>query len=147
MIDIASQIQLIIDNRFNHNKAAFARAVEISPTTLASYLNSKKASKPSSDFLCTVVEKLGIDAHWLLTGEGEMDRKPSKQSDTVNTYGANSPGKIVGNIKYNQQPDKINSSGKDTCNSNADEIIKELASIIKAQEQRIQQLTDKLLGI
>lgn len=32
-------------------------------------------------------------------------------------------------------------------NSNADEIIKELTSIIKAQEARIAQLTDKLLGL
>lgn len=32
-------------------------------------------------------------------------------------------------------------------NSNADEIIKELTSIIKSQEERIRQLTDKLLGL
>ena len=32
-------------------------------------------------------------------------------------------------------------------NSNADEIIKELTSIIKSQEVRIAQLTDKLLGL
>lgn len=32
-------------------------------------------------------------------------------------------------------------------NSNADEIIKELTSIIKSQEARIAQLTDKLLGL
>lgn len=32
-------------------------------------------------------------------------------------------------------------------NSNADEIIKELTSIIKLQEERIKQLTDKLLGL
>lgn len=32
-------------------------------------------------------------------------------------------------------------------NDNADEIIKELTSIIKSQEARIAQLTDKLLGL
>lgn len=32
-------------------------------------------------------------------------------------------------------------------NSNADEIIKELTSIIRSQEERIKQLTDKLLGL
>ena len=32
-------------------------------------------------------------------------------------------------------------------NANADEIIKELTSIIKSQEARIAQLTDKLLGL
>lgn len=103
MIDIASQIQCIIDERFNHNKAAFARAVEISPTTLASYLNPKKASKPTSDFLCDVVEKLGINAVWLLTGQGEMEEKQKPQGDDVDTHGANSPGKIVGNVSYDQR--------------------------------------------
>lgn len=32
-------------------------------------------------------------------------------------------------------------------NANADEVIKELTSIIKSQEARITQLTDKLLGL
>lgn len=103
MIDIASQIQCIIDERFNHNKAAFARAVEISPTTLASYLSPKKASKPTSDFLCDVVEKLGINATWLLTGQGEMEEKQKPQGDDVDTHCANSPGKIVGNVSYDQR--------------------------------------------
>lgn len=103
MVDIATQIQSIIDERFNHNKAAFARAVEISPTTLASYLNPKRASKPTSDFLCDVVEKLGINAVWLLTGQGEMGGGQKSQGDDVRTLGANSPGKIVGNVSYNQQ--------------------------------------------
>ena len=103
MVDIALQIQSIIDKRFNHNKAAFARAVEISPTTLASYLSSKKASKPTSDFLCDVVEKLGISAAWLLTGQGEMGEKQKPQGDDVDTHGANSPGKIVGNVSYDQR--------------------------------------------
>lgn len=103
MVDIALQIQNIIDKRFNHNKAAFARAVEISPTTLASYLSPKKASKPTSDFLCDVVEKLGISAAWLLTGQGEMEEKQKPQGDDVDTHGANSPGKIVGNVNYDQK--------------------------------------------
>lgn len=102
MVDIALQIQSIIDERFNHNKAAFARAVCISPTTLASYLSTKKASKPTSDFLCDVVDKLGISAIWLLTGQGEMaDEQP--HGDDVRTSGANSPGKIVCNVTYDQK--------------------------------------------
>lgn len=32
-------------------------------------------------------------------------------------------------------------------NANADEIIKELTSLIKKQEERIEKLTDKLLGL
>lgn len=103
MVDIALQIQSIIDERFNHNKAAFARAVGISPTTLASYLSTKKASKPTSDFLCDVVDKLGISAVWLLTGQGEMADEQQPHGDDVRTHGANSPGKIVGNVTYDQE--------------------------------------------
>lgn len=103
MVDIALQIQSIIDKRFNHNKAAFARAVGISPTTLASYLSSKKASKPTSDFLCDVVDKLGISAVWLLKGQGQMADEPQHHGDDVHTSGANSPGKIVGNVNYDQK--------------------------------------------
>lgn len=103
MVDIALQIQSIIDERFNHNKAAFARAVGVSPTTLASYLSTKKASKPTSDFLCDVVDKLGISAVWLLTGQGEMADEQRPYGDDVRTSGANSPGKIVGNVNYDQK--------------------------------------------
>lgn len=103
MVDIALQIQNIIDKRFNHNKSAFARAVGVSSNTLANYLNPKRASKPTSDFLCDVVEKLGINAVWLLTGQGEMESEQKPQGDEVHTHGANSPGKIVGNVNYDQK--------------------------------------------
>lgn len=57
--------------------------------------------------------------------------------------------KVVG-IKMGVLFDEGNIEIKDndsSFNSNADEIIKELTSIIKKQQERITQLTDKLLGI
>lgn len=43
---------------------------------------------------------------------------------------------------------KVEISGNEhSFNTNADEIIKELTAIIKTQEARIAQLTDKLLGL
>lgn len=56
---------------------------------------------------------------------------------------------VVG-VKMSSLFDQSNIEIKDnerSFNSNADEIIKELTSIIKSQEERIRQLTDKLLGI
>lgn len=56
---------------------------------------------------------------------------------------------VVG-IKMSVLFDESNVEIKDnerSFNSNADEIIKELTSIIKSQEERIRQLTDKLLGL
>ena len=102
MVDIAKQIQSIIDKRFRGNQAAFARAIEVSPTTISSYLNPKKASKPTSEFLSKMVDVLGINPSWLLTGYGEMDsRDASVNGDSVNAIGQNSLGKVVGNVTYN----------------------------------------------
>lgn len=56
---------------------------------------------------------------------------------------------VVG-IKMSLLFDESNIEIKDnerSFNSNADDIIKELTTIIKSQEERIRQLTDKLLGI
>ena len=56
---------------------------------------------------------------------------------------------VVG-VKMSMLFDESNIEIKDndrSFNSNADEIIKELTSIIKSQEERIRQLTDKLLGL
>lgn len=61
-----------------------------------------------------------ISPEWLLLGEGEMQREEGYQRLCNNTH---------------------------SFNSNADEIIKELTAIIKKQEERIRQLTDKLLEL
>ena len=56
---------------------------------------------------------------------------------------------VVG-IKMSSLFDQSNIEIKDnerSFNSNADEIIKELTSIVKKQQERITQLTDKLLGL
>lgn len=49
-------------------------------------------------------------------------------------------------VLFDEEMVEINDN-EHSFNSNADEIIKELTSIIKAQEARIAQLTDKLLGL
>lgn len=73
MSTIKERLQDIIDKRFARRTSVFAQALGISPNTIANYIRPKRASKPTSDFLGAVVEKLGIDAVWLLTGKGSMD--------------------------------------------------------------------------
>lgn len=41
-----------------------------------------------SDVLVTIVTKFNIDAHWLLTGEGEMYRNNNKAHDPTEIYGS-----------------------------------------------------------
>lgn len=72
MGNISERIQSIINEQFNRKAAPFARAIGVSPTTVANYLNPQRASKPTSDFLEAVINNLGVDANWLLTGKGDM---------------------------------------------------------------------------
>ena len=98
MVDIARQIQSIIDKNFKGNQAAFARALEVSPTTVASYLSPKKASKPTSEFLGKLVDILGINPSWLLLGQGEMDVEKDSIKVDINADSDNgSASAIIGN--------------------------------------------------
>lgn len=76
MNTINTRIQEIVDKLFGGKSASFAREIDVKPTTIANYLKSESPSKPTSDFLELVVSKLGVDATWLLTGQGEMQKQP-----------------------------------------------------------------------
>jgi len=74
METINDRMQMIADKMFGGNKAAFAKAIGIAPTSITNYLGKQRASKPSSDLLQKIVNSLDIDAMWLLTGNGNMSR-------------------------------------------------------------------------
>lgn len=98
------RIQQIVDKLFKGNQAAFARAIGIKPTTLSNYFSGKKATKPSSEFVLSVAQNIGVDGNWLLTGVGEMGVDANdRKGDKFDTHAPNSPGKIVGSVSYNQQ--------------------------------------------
>lgn len=78
MNGINERLQAIVDKVFDGNKAKFAKAIDIAPTSISNYLSEKRQSKPSSDMLERIINVVdGLSAHWLLTGEGEMLRTPS----------------------------------------------------------------------
>lgn len=68
MADITERLKKILTERFNDNQTAFAKALDLKQTTVANYFNQRK-SAPSLDVLSLMVERLGIDARWLLTGK------------------------------------------------------------------------------
>ncbi len=74
METINDRMQEIVDVYFDGNKAAFAKKIGIAPTSITNYLGKQRASKPSADLLEKIVNSLDIDAMWLLTGKGRMDR-------------------------------------------------------------------------
>lgn len=69
METINDRMEMLVNERFNGNKAAFAKAIAVEPTTMSSYLGTKRRSKPSVDMVTKIVVSLGVDARWLLTGE------------------------------------------------------------------------------
>lgn len=74
MKTINDRMQDIVDVYFDGNKAAFAKKIGIAPTSITNYLGKQRASKPSADLLEKIVNSLEIDAMWLLTGKGKMNR-------------------------------------------------------------------------
>lgn len=71
METINDRMELLVNERFGGNKAAFAKAIAVEPTTLSSYLGTKRRSKPSVDMVAKIIMALNVDARWLLLGEKE----------------------------------------------------------------------------
>ena len=70
---------MLVNQRFNGNKAAFAKTIGLPPTGLSNYLGTKRRSKPSVE----IVLALDVDARWLLTGE----ETPQQQGVNTNMNG------------------------------------------------------------
>ena len=69
METINDRMEMLVNEHFNGNKAAFAKSINMSPTSISSYLGNKRRSKPSVDMVAKIVLTLDVDAKWLLTGE------------------------------------------------------------------------------
>lgn len=84
-MNITERLQYIVDQLFSGNKAAFARAIDIAPTSISNYLGKERASKPSSDILEKIVNSVEqVNAYWLLTGKGEAFGINTKYSNIEN---------------------------------------------------------------
>ena len=58
---------------------AFAQSIDLAQTTFTNIL--LKGTEPKSDVLRAIIEKYKINAHWLLTGEGEMFTKTETEKN------------------------------------------------------------------
>lgn len=88
---INDRIEMLINDRFDGNKAAFAKSIGLPPTGLSNYLGKQRRSKPSVDMVTKIIVTLDVDARWLLTGE----ETPKKD---VHTEGDFSPASDSGDI-------------------------------------------------
>ena len=92
METINDRMEMLVNERFGGNKAAFAKALGLPPTMMSTYLG-KRHSVPSSELAAKIVTTLDVDARWLLTGE------ESKQiSNHVATNGDFSPASMHGDV-------------------------------------------------
>ena len=97
METINDRMEMLVNERFGGNKAAFATSIGLGPTALSNYLGNKRRSKPSVEMLAKIVKVLDVDAKWLLIGE-------QTASNHVSTQGNYSPASVNGNA--------INTSGE-----------------------------------
>lgn len=76
METINDRMEMVVNEQFGGNKAAFAKMIGLPPTGLSNYLGTKRRSKPSVDMVSKIVLRLGVDARWLLTGEAAGQSRP-----------------------------------------------------------------------
>ena len=79
---INDRIEMIVNERFDGNKAAFAKSIGLPPTGMSSYLGKQRRSKPSVGMVAKIVITLDIDARWLLTGEETPKREKNTKKDS-----------------------------------------------------------------
>ena len=98
METINDRMEMLVNERFGGNKAAFATSIGLGPTALSNYLGNKRRSKPSVDMVAKIVKTLDVDAKWLLIGEKTANNHVSTQGNyspaTVNGDAINTSGEV-----------------------------------------------------
>lgn len=77
---INDRIEMLVNERFDGNKAAFAKSIGLPAAGLSNYLSIQRRSKPSVDMIAKIITTLDVDAHWLITGEYKTST-PAKSND------------------------------------------------------------------
>lgn len=98
METINDRMELLVNQRFDGNKAAFAKAIAVEPTTMSSYLGNKRRSKPSVDMVAKIVVALNVDAKWLLIGEGSQEGTATANNGGVAVAGNGTAHHITTNV-------------------------------------------------
>lgn len=131
METINDRMEMLVNERFNGNKAAFAKAIAVEPTTMSSYPGNKRRSKPSVDMITKIVVALNVDARWLLTGEeDEMHNNVS--------VGDNSDGNVA--IGSHNSVGNVTTNAGDT--AVLEERVKSLEALLAEKERLIKVLMD-----
>lgn len=129
METINDRIEMLVNERFMGNKAAFAKTIGLQPTGLSNYLGNKRRSKPSVDMIAKIVLALNVDARWLITGESEH----IKINNHIETNGDHSPASINGSISQDGNDDNMEVLRQNN---------KNLEALISEKDEQIKVLKD-----
>jgi transcriptional regulator with XRE-family HTH domain len=132
METINDRMEMLVNERFNGNKAAFAKAIGIERATLSNYIGSVRRSKPSVDMVTKIVVALNVDARWLLTGK--EDEKHNNVS-----VGDNSDGNVA--IGSHNSVGNVTTNAGDT--AVLEERVKSLEALLAEKERLIKVLMNK----
>lgn len=128
METINDRMEMLVNEHFNGNKAGFAKAIGIEPSTMSSYIGNKRRSKPSVDMVTKIVTKLNVDAYWLLTGE-------KREQDNVSVNGSHNQ------VNGDGAQGNINGAGIDV--AVLEERIKAMQALLEEKERTIKILMGK----
>lgn len=131
METINDRMEMLVNERFNGNKAAFAKAIAVEPTTMSSYLGNKRRSKPSVDMVTKIVVSLNVDARWLLTGEEDEKHNNVSVGDKSDGNVAIGSHNSVGNVTTNAGDTAV-----------LEERVKSLEALLAEKERLIKVLMD-----
>lgn len=133
METINDRMEMLVNERFDGNKAAFSKAIDVNPAAMSSYLGNIRRSKPSVEMVTKIITKLNVDPYWLLTGK-------EKYSQSVHIGDNN-----TGNIATGNGNTQINGGGKSQTmgNDNEEEIV-DLREQIRHLKERLRD-KDNLL--
>lgn len=83
MKEILQRINLLIKEKYRSRITLFAKETGIGDTTIRAWLRDNRDVR--SEFLQKIIQNTGVNAKWLLTGEGEMfsknDQSPPKPEE------------------------------------------------------------------
>ena len=133
METINDRMEMLVNECFNGNKAAFAKAIGTERATLSNYIGSARRSKPSVDMVTKIVVALNVDARWLLTGEkDEMHNNVS--------VGDNSDGNVA--IGSHNSVGNVTTNAGDT--AVLEERVKSLEALL-AEKERLIKVYEKMV--
>jgi hypothetical protein len=98
---VNQRIKFLIETELKTNVHRFSKLLSVSDGTVRNYVDSK--TKPGAEFLALMIQKVpGLQAHWLLTGEGDpiiADKPDSRitQTGDFNQAGTSNKQTIKGN--------------------------------------------------